>query len=120
MQASALGLALWGAASLTQIVAGDRSMQKPSVAEVEVVEKAFSPSGEMLSLDGYARYYWQDEASNVIKGRYIRSSTLLKPGIRIIDGAHKPRVADGGCSNISVSYNKASDSSPVFTCGSSR
>lgn len=120
MTASALGLALAGVASLTQIGDGDRTMQKPSMPDVEAVERAFSPSGKMLPLDGYARYYWQDPTSGLISGKYIRSSALLKPGIRVIDSSRKPHVADGGCANIDVRYDKASGAPPSFECGNVR
>lgn len=96
----------------------------PSLAEVQHVEsKVTMPEGAQ-PMSAYVRYYAgiTVDGKKTIYGVYLATGVVRdmkqdpRPGIRIVTAREVPEIDDGGCSQVTVEFDVASDSVTRIRC----
>ncbi len=96
----------------------------PSMAEVQHVESKVTMPDGAQAMSAYVRYYAgiTVDGRKVIYGVYLATGVVRdmkqdpRPGIRIVTAREVPEIDDGGCSQVNVEFDVASDTVTRVRC----
>lgn len=95
----------------------------PSYRTISHLEGLIAMPRGARSIDAYARYYTGVEEANrrLIRGIFIlaRAGGRYPPGPHIVRALEMPRLLDGGCTVVSVTFDIQADRIQTVTCNGS-
>jgi hypothetical protein len=96
----------------------------PSPAEVQRLEAKVTLPQDASPMTAYVRYYagTTRDGKQVIRGVYLVVAVVrdmkqdARPGIRIVTERDIPEIDDGGCHQVNIDYDVATDTITRIRC----